>query len=220
MSAPSKPWTALSPAEKREAVLPLVEAGKTYTEIAQALAAPSRNSVSSVVFEMRKAGILPPATRTNAKTIAVKTSRKRGGILGGKPSKAMRDAYARRNDPEGRSGTARKAPSADSGGDAKASSGVKPAARTFPDVASFVAAHGVRRFERGAVTDLVYLQNYLTAKGYTAAMRKGGGLFTITGKGATRRLTRTEFFAFVDEFRIADGLEPFLPRPSANRKAA
>lgn len=62
----SRPWTELSPAEKREAVKPMILAGKSYAVIAEALRLENRNCIAGVVTRLRELGELPPARSKQA----------------------------------------------------------------------------------------------------------------------------------------------------------
>lgn len=50
-----KPWAAMTPAEKIEAVIPLHAKGMTSKAMAAALGAPSRNAIVAVVYRQRRA---------------------------------------------------------------------------------------------------------------------------------------------------------------------
>lgn len=72
---------------------------------------------------------------------------------------------------------------------------------------------GPRRFEAGATADLDALRRYVEPRGYTIGFsQKGRGTYTINGgRGRPKTVDRKGLFAFVDELRRADGLEPVLP---------
>ncbi len=57
----SRPWTALSPREKDEAVRARVLAGKSWGQIADELSMTSRNTVAGIVARLRKRGEIPQA---------------------------------------------------------------------------------------------------------------------------------------------------------------
>lgn len=62
-----KPWSALSPQEKADAVTPRILAGQSYGQIMRELRAPSRSAVAGVINRVRASGKLPPAsTRSGA----------------------------------------------------------------------------------------------------------------------------------------------------------
>jgi len=61
MTQPTKPWQDRTPAEKLEAVRVHILAGTAYQAVADALGAPSKGSIASVVTRLRELGALPPA---------------------------------------------------------------------------------------------------------------------------------------------------------------
>lgn len=66
MTQPSRPWTELSPAEKRAAVKERILAGKSWRQIADELSIVNRNAIASVVNRLRKTGDIPPARSKQA----------------------------------------------------------------------------------------------------------------------------------------------------------
>jgi hypothetical protein len=101
-------------------VLPLLHAGETYSAIVDRVGAETRGQIAGIANRLRTAGKLEsgvgtgsrkksksvgepdasftaPAGRAADKSpavVSVHSSRKQGGILGGKPSKALREARA------------------------------------------------------------------------------------------------------------------------------
>ena len=55
-------WHQLTPEQKREAVRPLVAKGQSYTQVAEALGAPSRSAIAGVVDNSRRFGNRPIET--------------------------------------------------------------------------------------------------------------------------------------------------------------
>ena len=101
MSASRPDWTALTAAEKADAIRPMVMACKTTAHIASHFDNCGRMQVIGAVHRMRKAGEELPDLTINKinggqSSISIKTSRKQGGITGGKPGKTLREARARR----------------------------------------------------------------------------------------------------------------------------
>lgn len=225
-----KTWAQMTTQEKAARILPLLDAGETYKDIARRLNAPSRNAVSGIIYRLREAGGLPnnqslapsskqakaggAAPALNAPPATVPEAKTNVEACEVAPRKGR--AKARADAPDG----AELASRLDAGRTASATSekmdvtspgGENPALRS--EIARFINRYGVRRFERGAITDIIYLQNYMAPKGFSVTLAPGPqGSFVVTGKGPVRRLTRSEFFAFVDRHRIADGLEPFRLR--------
>jgi hypothetical protein len=70
---------------------------------------------------------------------------------------------------------------------------------------------GARRFERNATADKLAVKLYLEARGIkTNGFR---GKWTIsTGKGRPKQIKWPEVVQIADDFRMAEGLEPFLPQ--------
>ena len=92
-------WGDLSPDEKQALVIPLIKQGKSYSEVAAILKAPSRNAVSRVVWRARHhSGVDVKSPRSPGENISIKANRKRGGITGGKPGKALREARRKARD--------------------------------------------------------------------------------------------------------------------------
>ena len=102
MNAPfpmPKPWDDLHPDEKEKIVFPLIEAGKSYSQIASLVGAASRNSIARVVSRARYFKHEVPRALNGKqrggrpkKSVSILANRKQGGILGGKPSRALREA--------------------------------------------------------------------------------------------------------------------------------
>lgn len=81
-------------------------------------------------------------------------------------------------------------------------------------VATFIAQHGVRRFEIGARVDLDALKFWLQDRGYEVkftAARASARVKKAGAPGRYRSFSKTDFLRFVDELRVAEGLEPFTP---------
>lgn len=81
-------------------------------------------------------------------------------------------------------------------------------------VATFIAQHGVRRFEIGARADFDALRLCLQDRGYEVTFtpsRNGARLKKAGAPGRYRSFSKTDFLRFVDELRVAEGLEPFTP---------
>ncbi len=74
-------------------------------------------------------------------------------------------------------------------------------------VKDFIAKKGVRRFEPGACTDLIFVNEYLRPHGYQISAYQNR--FQIKSeRGRPRATDRDGLFRFVDKLRVADGLEP------------
>lgn len=75
---------------------------------------------------------------------------------------------------------------------------------------------GPRRFERGASGMPDNIKFYLQERGYDMSFSgwKDGRKAIVKRRGTSgqRRLNFAELVAFVDELRVADGLEPISPR--------
>ncbi|MCO5085122.1 MAG: hypothetical protein M9939_26400 [Mesorhizobium sp.] len=81
-------------------------------------------------------------------------------------------------------------------------------------VDAYIAVNGVRRFERGVADDLEYLRGYLARHGFEVSyIQRGRYPYLVRGRsGRPQSFDRPGLFAFVDELRLAEGREPFLPR--------
>lgn len=74
----------------------------------------------------------------------------------------------------------------------------------------YVARKGVRRFERGASNGYDALQHFLYARGYDMRrIQSTYSLKKIGRPGFGKRIGWMSLIAFVDELRVAEGLEPF-----------
>lgn len=74
----------------------------------------------------------------------------------------------------------------------------------------YIARKGVRRFERGASSGYDALQHFLYARGYDMRrIQTTYSLKKIGRPGFGRRMGWVKLIAFVDELRLAEGLEPF-----------
>lgn len=75
------------------------------------------------------------------------------------------------------------------------------------------ASGGPRRFRQGDTADPFSLQPWLHRRGYELLL--GKSQFRVKRLGGKRTmgkvLSRTQFLAFVDKLRIAEGLEPIIP---------
>ncbi len=77
-------------------------------------------------------------------------------------------------------------------------------------VASF--AGKPRRFEVGFSTDYDYLKSYLADRGIALSMANQRELSISHGVGRPKKVSWTQVYEVVDEFRVAAGLEPILPK--------
>ena len=201
MTAPAQPWTDLTPEEKGAAVMPRLAAGQNYVQIAEALGAPSRNSIAGVVNRLRASGKLKIA-RTRRST----------GSDAGIPAKikAKRAAAKPRKKP---TRPLKPLPPKPTAPVITLPASASPQV-TSAMIAAYIAAHGIRRFERGASSDLVHLKNFAAERGFEVLFtQRGTTPYVIKGgRGRPRSVSRAGLFAFFDEMRIAEGFEPFLPR--------
>lgn len=202
MSAPAKPWAKLTSAEKNDRVKALVRAGRSYTEIATDVGAPSRSCVAGVANRLRKQGLLPPAA-----------SKQQTGAAGGTLTRVR--ARKKRERAERVPAETQRKPRAAHSAKPSEPIAVPPSPQSPSSlIDSFIAANGVRRFERGMSGDIDALRGYVSRHGYDIVFtQRGKTPYVIRGgKGRPKNLTRTGLFEFVDELRIADGLQPFIPR--------
>lgn len=79
-------------------------------------------------------------------------------------------------------------------------------------VQDFVAKNGVRKFEVGASADYYVLSTYLQERGWKLTTLQGAryGLGRLGVQGRLRSVTWKEAVAFVDKYRRAEGLQPFM----------
>lgn len=206
MSTPVMPWSEMDARQKEAAVLPLIRAGESYTFIADALAAPNRHCIAGVVSRLRDKGDLAPTP-----------SRQATGATGGAIAKA-KARVARAKAGKTRAPKPQKARPAVKVSPARQSAKIiaLPSAATQTAasmVEAYIAANGVRRFESGISDDLDYLRAFVGRHGYEIAYtQRGKQPYQISGgRGRPRSVDRAGLFAFVDQLRIAEGLQPFLP---------
>jgi hypothetical protein len=80
-------------------------------------------------------------------------------------------------------------------------------------VAEFIAGHGVRRFERGASGEMFHIKQMLAARGFELTLSNRGNRCTLRkGKAAPKHMSLDELQSFVDDLRVAEGLEPMVRR--------
>lgn len=81
--------------------------------------------------------------------------------------------------------------------------------------AEFIAANGVRRFDRGFSYDLTYVQNLMLSYGYVLRTeRKFYSLVPMGYRGRRKLVGRDSILAKIDAILIANGREPFIRRAS------
>ena len=77
-------------------------------------------------------------------------------------------------------------------------------------IEQFIAAKGVRRFERGVSASYPAVQRYLLEKGWDMRPSSTQLALKAIGKpGKGKMMSWAKIIAFTDELRVADGLEPF-----------
>lgn len=74
-------------------------------------------------------------------------------------------------------------------------------------VQDWIAQNGVRRFERGDMTDYYHLTNWLRERGYHLS-QVSAKYFLRDGQGRPRKMTWDKVIAIVDNLRRAEGLQP------------
>jgi hypothetical protein len=74
-------------------------------------------------------------------------------------------------------------------------------------VQDWIAQNGVRRFERGDMTDYYHLTNWLRERGYHLS-QVSSKYFLRDGQGRPRQMTWDKVIALVDNLRRAEGLQP------------
>lgn len=74
-------------------------------------------------------------------------------------------------------------------------------------VQDWIAQNGVRRFDRGDMTDYYHLTNWLRERGYGLSTVSNSYRLT-NGSGRPRQTTWAGVIALVDKLRLAEGLQP------------
>lgn len=194
------PWKDQSPAEKRAAVKEQILAGKSFGEIAEELHSTSRASIAGIVSKLRELGELPPPA-----------PKQKTGAAGGAISRKSR-AKLRAGALSAVATTSPRAARAQPAMIILPAGALRAAISAMVD--AYIAVNGVRRFERGVADDLEYLRGYLARHGFEISyIQRGRYPYSVRGRGGRpRSFDRPGLFAFVDELRIADGKEPFIPR--------
>lgn len=87
---------------------------------------------------------------------------------------------------------------------------------TTQAIDNWLAANGgPRRFEPGCTINNDMLFAYMREKGFECKCTGWGHMLKVSvskGRGRPKSYTFRSFLQFVDEYRVADGLEPFAPR--------
>ena len=195
MTAPAKPWSEMTPAEKGTAVKAAIAEGLTMEAVAVRVGAPSRGAVAGVVNRLKERGEFP---RTQRRT------RSPGPAKPPKLPKPPKAANPRRESKRAKEPRAFHAPVC-----------AAPAHRP-PTPKVIVGNARVRRFERGASTDITAIQFYMAGHGYTIGLAPGASTYKVSnGDGRPKIVKHRELFDLVDTCRRKDGLQPFIPERTA-----
>ena len=202
-----KPWQELKPAEKIEAVKMVWHDGISARQIAEKVGAPSRNSIISVFYRNRDVLKQYPLRTIRRPKMSEEERKAREADR----VRRYRSRKRRSNVIALRIPTVKHAAGDVVHGAVPVKTVEVPRFRVVSNnvdlmVKDFLAKHGPRRFERGAVTDYVAIVNFLRENGHDLRSKSGG--YVLDGKARSWM----NVLATVDQIRTRKGLEPIVRR--------